>query len=117
VVKKPVTEERTFCDFCEEPSYTECMLCDKDLCHEHRVEVVVYLNASDHCFRASLCRRDARWIEPFLKECQNKSLTWHRAGHNPEFNEARLKEVLGFIKWGPDKERGEIGSFIGTKND
>ena len=103
--KKPVTEERTFCDFCDQPGHTECMLCDKDLCSQHRVEVVVYLNDQSHCFRAALCRRDARWIEPFLKQCQNKSLSWHRAGHNPEFNEARLKELLEFVKWVPDGEQ------------
>ena len=103
--KKPVTEERTFCDFCEEPAHTECMLCDKDLCSQHRVEVLVYIGEKSEYFRAALCRRDARWIEPFLKECRNKSRTWDRVGHNPEYNEKRLKEILEFIKWTPDDER------------
>ena len=105
--KKPVTEERTFCDFCDEPAHTECMLCDKDLCQAHRVEVVVFLSDPSHCFRASLCHQDALSVEPFLFECKNKSLTWQRAGQNPEFNEARLKEVLDFIK-SPNLKRGPV---------
>jgi len=86
------------------------MLCKKDVCSRHRVSVVVYLGDQSRCFRASLCSRDARWIEPFLEECRGKSETWQQAGHNPDFNEARLAEILEFIKWAPDNEVAQGGN-------
>ena len=99
-MKKPVTEEKTFCDFCEEPGYTECMVCDKDLCPKHRIEVVIYLNRQDWAFRASLCREDAQPLLPFLESLAGKSTSWQKAGHNPEFNEKRLTDILFFLRTG-----------------
>jgi len=97
-VKKDVTEPRTFCDYCEEPAYTQCLVCGKDLCSKHRLELVIYLNRQDQCFRASLCREDAQPLLPILESYQQKSDTWRKAGHNPEFNEARLAEMLDFMR-------------------
>ena len=96
-MKKPITEDRTFCDICEEPGYTECMVCDKDLCSKHRLELVIYLDFQDQSFRASLCPEDALPLRPFLEKLAGRSLTARRAGHNPEFNEARLADILQFI--------------------
>ena len=105
-MKKPVTEERVFCDFCEEPGYTQCMLCDKDLCHEHRIELVIYLDRQDRMFQASLCQQDAQPLVPFLKMLKGKSDSWRKAGHNPEFNEARLGEMLKFLSWFVEVKKG-----------
>ena len=96
-MKKDVTETRTFCDYCEQLGYTECMVCEKDLCHEHRVELVVYLDRQDRAFRASLCPEDAVPLGVVLKMLQGKSTSWKKAGHNPEFNEARLIEIIQFL--------------------
>jgi len=98
-MKKDVTEARTFCDFCDKPGYTECMVCGKDLCSEHRVELVVYLDRQDRDFRASLCQKDAQPLVPFLEMLKGKSTSWRKAGQNPEFNEARLDEILKFLSW------------------
>ena len=99
-MKKPVTEEKTFCDFCDQPGYTECMVCDKDLCPQHRIELVIYLDRQDWPFRASLCRECAQPLLPFLESLQEKSTTWRKAGHNPESNEKRLTDILFFLKTG-----------------
>ena len=72
-MKKDVTETRTFCDFCEEPGYTQCILCDKDLCPKHRIEVVIYLDRQDWSFRASLCQEDAQPLVPFLERLKGKN--------------------------------------------
>lgn len=98
-MKRPVTEERVFCDEegCKEPGYTECMVCDKDLCSNHRLELVFYLNYQSKTFRASLCPHDAQPLLPFLSSLMGKSTSERKAGHNPEFNEARLREILAFL--------------------
>jgi len=96
-MKKPVTEERVFCDFCEEPGHTECTVCGKDLCNKHRLELVIYLDYQSHCFQASLCPVDAKPLLPFLESLKGKSDTWQKAGHNPEFNEKRLTEIVWFL--------------------
>lgn len=97
-MKKPITETKTFCDFCEEPAYEECLVCGKDLCRDHRVVLRVYLDREDKGFRAPLCSDDARPLAPFLEQLTGKSTTWEKVGHNPEFNEARLAEILEFLK-------------------
>ncbi len=97
-MKKPVVEERTFCDFCEELGYTECLLCEKDLCSKHRLEVVIYLDRQDYPFRASLCPADGNILLPILNKFQGKSTSWQKVGQSPEFNEARLGEILEFLK-------------------
>lgn len=97
-MKKPVTEERVFCDYCEEPGYTKCLMCDKDLCSKHRLELVIYVDRQDRCFRASMCLVDAQPLLPILEIFQGRSTDWRKAGHNPEFNEARLEEILNFLK-------------------
>jgi len=99
-MKKEVTETRVFCDFCEEPGFTQCILCGKDLCPKHRVEVLIYLDRQDWPFRASLCREDAQPLLPFLETLIEKSTTWRKVGQNPEFNEARLLETLKFLREG-----------------
>ncbi len=96
-MKKDVTEPRVFCDFCPEPGYTQCMVCGKDLCSKHRVELVFYLDYQSDAFRASLCREDAQPLVPFLESLARKSDTWKKAGQNPDFNEARLAEILLFL--------------------
>ena len=105
-VKKPVTEDRTFCDYCEAPGYTQCLVCGKDLCPEHRLELVVYLDRQDWAFRASLCREDALALAPVLKNLAGKSIGKERVGQNPEFNEARLADILAFLRTGAGAESG-----------
>lgn len=96
-MKKPVTEDRVFCDFCEEPGRAQCMVCDKDLCPKHRVELVICLDRSDWSFRASLCPEHAQPLRPFLESLAGKITSWQKVGHNPEFNEKRLAEILEFL--------------------
>jgi len=96
-MKRDVTETRVFCDFCEEPGYTKCLVCNKDLCPKHRLELVIYLKHQDWPFRASLCIEDAIPLRPVLISFKSLSTSWEKAGHNPEFNEARLAEILEFL--------------------
>ncbi len=96
-MKKPVTEDRVFCDLCNEPGYTQCMVCGKDLCSKHRVELIVHLDRQDRAFRASLCPTDALPLRPFLESLLGKSKSWEKAGQNPEFSEARLGEIVMFL--------------------
>ena len=96
-MKKDVTETRTFCDFCDEPAYTECMVCGRDLCSHHRLELVIYLDRQDRSFRASLCRQDAQPLRSFLESLAGKNTSWQKAGQNPEFNEQRLADILLFL--------------------
>ena len=96
-MKKDVTEPRTFCDFCPEPSHTQCMVCGKDLCSKHRVELVIYLNYGSEAFRVSLCREDAQPLLPFLEGLIGLCSDWQKAGQNPEYNEARLRELIVFL--------------------
>ncbi len=96
-MKRDVTEPRIFCDFCPEPGYTQCMVCGKDLCSKHRVELNIYLDRHDQAFQVSLCREDAQPLVPFLESLAGKSDTWRKVGQNPDFNEARLAEILLFL--------------------
>lgn len=99
-MKKDITETRTFCDFCGEPAYEQCLICGKDLCRDHRLVLRAYLNREDKGFRAALCPEDAKPLMPILEDFKGRSATWEKAADNPEFNEARLVEILDFLKWG-----------------
>jgi len=96
-MKKPVTEEKTFCDFCDGPGWTQCLICDKDLCKDHRLELRIYLDRQDRSFRASLCPVDAQPLLSILESYQGKSTSWEKTGHNPDFNEAQVNNILHFI--------------------
>jgi len=98
-MKKDVTESRRFCDFCkdEEPAYDECLLCNKDLCRDHRVGLIIFLSTDVGSFRASLCPDCAKPLRPILEGFRGKTTTERQAGQNPEFNEARLAEILEFL--------------------
>jgi len=98
MMKKAITEERRFCDFCEEPAYEECLVCGKDLCRDHRLVLRVYLDREDKGLRAPLCPKDTEPLLPFLDSLKGKSTSWEKVGHNPEFNEARLGEILNFLR-------------------
>ena len=96
-MKKDVTEIRVFCDYCDQPGYTQCLVCGKDLCPKHRVELEIHLDRRDQEFMASLCPEDAQPLLPVLKAFRGTS-TLEKAGRNPEFNEARLDEILAFLE-------------------
>lgn len=96
-MKKPVTETRVFCDYCDEPGYTQCLVCGKDLCSKHRLELVIYLERQDRHFRASLCSEDAQPLMPFLEGLAGKGDSERKSGQNPEYNEARLQDILKFL--------------------
>jgi hypothetical protein len=97
-MKRDVTEPRTFCDFCKEPGSTQCMVCGKDLCSKHRVELAIHLDRRDWVFQASLCPEDAQTLLPFLVSLKDKSTSWEKAGQNPEFNEARLMDIIVLLQ-------------------
>jgi len=96
-MKKPVTETQVFCDFCEDTAWEQCLVCGKDLCRDHRLILTVYLNRQDREFRVALCPEHAQPLMPILEGFIGKSATWEKAVDNPEFNEARLAEILNFI--------------------
>ena len=97
-MKKDVTETREFCDFCEEPAGDQCLVCRKDLCRKHRLVLEMYLERRDQVFRAALCLDDGLPLLPILNVFLGKGTTWEQAGHNPEFNEARLREIREFLQ-------------------
>lgn len=103
-MKKSVTEEKTYCDFCEEgkeePGWAGCLVCGKDLCRLHRLELTVYLDRQDRTFRASLCPVDARSLLPLLESYRGMTQTWQQAGQNVQFNEAQLQEITAWIRSG-----------------
>lgn len=107
-MKRAVTEEKTFCDFCNQPGWAQCLVCDKDLCKDHRLELGIYLDRQDRNFRASLCPLDAQPLLPILESYRGKSTSWEKTGHNPEFNEAQLENAIAFLKtW--EAVKGEAG--------
>ena len=93
-MKKSVTEERTFCDFCpdlqEQPGYSVCLVCGKDLCQGHRLEMNIYLMNQGRTFQASLCPKDAEPLLPILTTLQGK-------GESPAHV---LADILQFIERG-----------------
>ena len=103
-MKKPVTEERDFCDICEKPRHGQCLVCGQDLCDEHTVELRVRL-CGDHYpgFLANLCPTDGAPLLPILEKLKGKSAAregsdWLATGHNPQFNEAKLEAIVKFLK-------------------
>lgn len=100
-MKRPVTEQRTFCDLCGEEAElagAECIICGKDICRKHEVRVLVEASMYYKTgARACLCIPDAKPLLPFLKTLVGKS-TWRSAGHNGEYNEARLAELITLIE-------------------
>jgi len=105
-MKKVIGEERAFCDICEEPRYNQCLVCGQDLCDDHSVELKVRLcgdKSFSSGFEAYLCPAHALPLLKFLKELEGKSVAsrgddWLATGHNPQFNEVRLTEILDFLK-------------------
>lgn len=100
-MKKVEATERTVCDFCEEgkeqPGWAQCLVCGKDLCRDHRLELTVYVSREDQRFRASLCPIDARPLLPVLEGYKGRSQTWQQAGQNVGFNEAQLEKIIARI--------------------
>jgi len=97
-MKKPVTEERRFCDFCAEdhhevPAYTKCVVCGKDLCVSHHLRLEVHTGRPGKVFRVELCPTHARVLAPILDGLRETSGNWEY----PEFNEAGLKEIFRFM--------------------
>ena len=72
-MKKPVTEERVFCDFCEGEARAKCLVCGKDLCSNHTL------------------------LLPVLKSYRGKS-AWENSGNTAEINEAKLNEIIGRLE-------------------
>jgi len=96
-MKKPVTEEKTFCDFCEERGCSVCLVCGKDLCRNHRLELCIYLDNQQNTFRAGLCPKDAEPLLPILTAFQGKGDTWEKVGQNPATNEYALAGIFQFM--------------------
>lgn len=101
-MKKDVTEKRTFCDFCEkeEPAYVQCLVCKQDLCEKHDLALEVSIGHQQPGFRAHLCPIDAQPLKSFLKQLKIIPGDSRQIGQNPEYNAARLEDVLHFIAGG-----------------
>jgi len=99
-VKKDVTEQRTFCDFCaaDEGAYEQCLVCGKDVCRVHNLTLTVSLDRRDHTFTASLCPEHAQVLKPLLMGLKAAQGTWASTGHNPEFNETQLGRILHWLE-------------------
>lgn len=102
-MKKPITEDRSFCDFCakDEPAYAECLVCGKDICVLHRIVFTVFLDREDRAFRASLCPEHGKILLPILQALQAREGTSRSTGHSPEFNAAQLLKILDWIEHPP----------------
>ena len=98
-MKKDVTEERTFCDFCavDEGAYAQCLVCGKDICRNHAITLTVYLDRQDRTFRASLCPEHAQVLKPLLVGLKAAHGTWENTGQNPAFNEVQLDKIVDWL--------------------
>ena len=104
-MKKKVEEERTFCDICGvEPARLKCHVCQKDLCPKHDLGISIHLERLEgsfgdpYKFNAELCPEHALPLLPILEAYAQYPGSWESAGHNAEFNAARLAEVLAFLR-------------------
>jgi len=98
-MKKKVEEERTFCDICEvELARYKCHVCQKDLCPKHDLGISIHLERFDHKFNAELCPEHGLPLLPILEAYAQFPGSWESAGHNAEFNDARLAEILDFLR-------------------
>ena len=102
-MKKPITEERSFCDFCavDELAYAECLVCGKDICVLHRIVFIVALDREDRSFRASLCPEHAPILKPILQALKAAEGTSRSVGQSPDFNAAQLVKILDWIEHPP----------------
>jgi hypothetical protein len=64
---------------------------------EHHLDLSIILHRLDWHFLARLCPTDSQPLRPFLETLKGKSTSWEKVGHNPEFNEARLADILEFL--------------------
>ncbi len=104
-MRRFIREERSFCDICEKPRRSQCLMCGQDLCDEHTVDFTVRLEGehSTTGFLAYLCPTHAAPLLPFLKDLVGKSAAkggsdWLATGHNPQFNEARLEAIVKYLE-------------------
>lgn len=96
-MKKPVTEDRVFCDFCEQAAQVKCLVCGKDLCSHHMLSLTLKGPNHYNPFHAYLCPQDGRPLLSILEGYRGRS-TWENCGANAESNEARLKENIGLLE-------------------
>ena len=96
-MKKQIIEEKVFCDFCEREAHVKCLVCGKDLCSSHMLTLVVRGISPRGDFQVYLGPEDAKPLLPVLKSYHGKS-AWENSGHNAEFNEARLNEIIGLLE-------------------
>ncbi len=100
-MKKKVSETRTFCDFCDEgkeqEAHKRCLVCDRDICDDHTLDLDVRVAHQSPGFSAHLCPVDALPLEPALTKLAEAKGDWGSIGHNPEYNQARLKEIRNFL--------------------
>lgn len=111
---KPVTEMRTLCDYCLEQNREvcathKCLCCGKDLCLEHVLNLEMHIKHQRPGFSCYLCPYCAAIFEPVLMSLVLVRGSWAQIGYNPEYNEARLREILAFIiKPAPEPPKPEF---------
>jgi len=106
-MEKTVKEARIFCDICTEDELAryKCRVCKKDLCPSHSLTMTIHLERSDRCFRIELCPGHALPMLPILQAYAQFPDVFESAGHNIDFNDARLNEILIFLAEERDRER------------
>lgn len=111
-MEKSVTETKRFCDFCEEnkeeQAYVKCFLCKKDICEKHALEIEIRIHRQSPGFLARLCPYDAAILDSFMMNMEHVKADWDSIGQNPEYNEARLREIRQFRKKASEEAKRTI---------
>lgn len=104
-MEKDITETQTICDFCEfdQVATHKCLTCGRDICLDHTLAISFELTHQRPGFSAYLCPICSKIFEPVLLSL-SLSKTWAQIGYNPEYNQARLKEILAFIDEAQERE-------------
>ncbi len=103
-MKKDITTTvpTSICDFCEHDQVAnhQCLGCGKDICREHTLTTEFQIAGGQRKpgFSAYFCPICSQMFKPVLVAISLSKGSWAQIGYNPEFNHARLKEILAFIK-------------------
>lgn len=95
-MEKPVTEVRTFCDFCDQEAHVKCLLCGKDLCDEHRTELSIYAHGPQ-LITGALCPTDAAAPFTVLSDFKRESSNLMQRASYRKVWDLKPEDVVGFI--------------------
>lgn len=95
-MEKTVPVTMIFCDFCEQRADTKCLLCGKDICDDHQVEVSIYANGPG-LLTGGICPTDAAALFSILSDFKRESTNLMKRADVNWVRELKPEDIEGFF--------------------